>query len=237
MLKPVVKKLSSERVARRFVLQLQAYLNSADIPVHEFVSMLGIAGFTWHAWKIGKIKKIGLTTIREISTKLGLNYSYIVGATPPNTASYFTQFVEFNDIYKELLVQGDTHATVQMIRKAAIMCYDLMVIDALPVVMTITNIAANNSTTDDLIVLDCTVGKNVYRLQLAPGLDICYCFGVIDGVNGQRVLHEGVLSMSIILSINKYILYKINKDKVVEVDDSAQFVEQARAFARQIQPI
>ena len=232
------RRLSSERISRRFFLQVVAYQEATGIKFQDLFLKLGISGNVWFRWKTGAIKRIKLETIKYGCEVLDLNFNYITGGSPPQKSTeHFTQFVELNEIYSELLRQGDVYGTSQLIRKSALLCYDIMTSSKLPMHMTITNRVAKDAThiADDLILLDCAVHRKIYRLQVVPGMTIAYCFGVLDGANGQKILHEGTVSMSILLTTIKYLKSKLEKAaNAPDPDDGSYFIDQAREFSRNL---
>lgn len=227
-------KLVSEKITRRFVLQLQVYFKNQDMRHGAFLELLGVTAYAWHSWTTGKVKRIRMKTLKSIAQRLQMDMSSILGVVPAKGEGRFTHFIEFNELYRGLLYKGDTRSMMQILRKAAMTCYDAMVDEKLPVILSITNVVDKNILSDDLICLDCKHENNTYRLQIVPGLQISYCFGVVNGVLGQKVLHEGVLSMSIMLVICEYIRSKLSAPEAETPDDGAYFVNFSREFAKKI---
>jgi len=227
--------MSSEKIARRFVLQLQTYFDAQKgMKISEFHKILGVSDYTWYSWKCGKIKRIALERIYTIAGKLNLNLSYLLDCEYTKSAALYKKFVEYNVLYKKLVTHGDPKSTANLIRKAAMTTYDVMIEEKIPVVMSIANIAdKSNSITDDLICIDCRIDGTTYRIQIVPGLTISYCFGLLPAGGGQRILHEGTLSMTIIITICQYIQNKLRAEsKKEEADEAEVFISKSREFSK-----
>lgn len=226
--------MSSEKIARRFVLQLQTYLSEhRDISIGDFQKILGISDYTWYSWKCGKIKRIALHRIYAIAGKLNLNLSYLLDCDSPKSSGLYKKFVEYNILYKKMITHGDPKSTSNLIRKAAMTAYDVLINEKLPVMLTIANIKdKTNSITDDLICIDCNINDVVYRMQIVPGMTISYCFGSLPPGGGQRILHEGTLSMTIIVTVAQYLQGKMKLETKKEDDDASVFINKSREFAK-----
>jgi hypothetical protein len=229
-----IGKLASEKVSRRFVLQLQAYFKNQDLSHAEFLSLIGISCYTWHVWTHGIVKRIRTHNINKVAKCLHMDMSSIFGLVPQRGEGRFTRFVELNELYTGLLQKGDNRALMQLVRKAALTCYDVMVDEKLPVVMSISNIANKDVISDDHIVLDVVHNNKTYRIQIVPGLQISYCFGVVSSVLGQKILHEGVISMSIMVVICDYIRSKLTEPEKDNPEDGAYFLNFSREFSKKI---
>ena len=227
-------KLISEKTSRRFVLQLQSYFERQEMPLYQFLDLIDVSGYTWHTWTTGKTKKIRSTHIKRICDKLNLNMSFILGLMPDRGNDRFTKFVEFSEIYEGLRIKGDIRAMSQMVRRTALACYDHMLDEKLPVTLSMTNTVDDSVIIDDLVCLDCAGPDYTYRLQLIPGIQLSYCFGHFSSVTKQKILHEGVISMSIIIVIAEYLHRKLKETNVSTPDDGAFFIDQSRNFSKNL---
>lgn len=226
--------LLGEKETSRLIFLLKKYKERTKIYQRGLADKLGITPQSLASWFGGRTKRIFLARARDVCERMCLDYRYVLGIEIKEQRSkLYKQFVDFNTEYREYLARGDQEALSKLTRNTALLCYEILSRRGLPVTVTMVNDTNHELNVFDRIVIHASFDVDSFQIVFRHGLNIEYQFIRIRRNLHKNLLHEGVLSMSMLQNMEDQMFrcYSLAKATKGNHKVSSDFVTAAREFS------